>query len=74
MCPNTRCCSLLLVYVYMVYLGGVVIGALTAGVGLVPYLGLVGAAAAVGGGAVAYTASQSPSSRVILAAETEVDR
>lgn len=55
-----------------VVVGGVVIGALTAGVGLVPYLGLVGTAAVVSGGAVAYTAAQAPSSRVLLAAETEV--
>lgn len=55
-----------------VVVGGVVIGALTAGVGLVPYLGLVGTAAVVSGGAVAYTAAQAPGSRVVLAAETEV--
>jgi hypothetical protein len=55
-----------------VVVGGVVIGALTAGVGLVPYLGLVGTAAVVSGGAVAYTAAQAPSSRVVLAAESEV--
>jgi len=57
-----------------VVVGGVVIGALTAGVGLLPYLGLVGAAAVAGGGAVAYTAAQAPSeSRVVLAAETEAE-
>ncbi len=55
-----------------VVVGGVVIGALTAGVGLVPYLGLVGTAAVVSGGAVAYTAAQAPSSRVVLAADSEV--
>eukprot|EP00624_Nannochloropsis_granulata_P000154 evm.model.NODE_10580_length_6495_cov_34.212780.1 len=57
-----------------VVVGGVVIGALTAGVGLLPYLGLVGAAAVAGGGAVAYTAAQTPpESRVVLAAETEAE-
>lgn len=35
-----------------VVVGGVVIGALTAGVGVLPYLGMVGAAAVAGGGAV----------------------
>ena len=53
-------------------MGGVVIGARAAGVGLVPGLGLGGAAAVVSGGAVAYTAAQAPSSRVVLAAESEV--
>jgi F0F1-type ATP synthase assembly protein I len=55
-----------------VAVGGVVIGALTAGVGLVPYLTLVGAAVVAGGAGVAYTASQAPSSKLVLAAESEV--
>jgi hypothetical protein len=51
---------------------GVVVGAFTAGIGLVPYLAVVGAAVAAGGGAVAYTASKTGASRIVMAAETEV--
>ena len=51
-------------------LGGVVIGALTAGVGLVPYITVVGLAAVAGGGAVALQFRKPSDSRLILAAES----
>ena len=50
--------------------GGVVIGALTAGVGLVPYITVVGLAAVAGGGAVALQFRKPSDSRLILAAES----
>ena len=51
-------------------LGGVVIGALTAGVGLVPYITVVGLAAVAGGGAVALQFRKPSDSRLILAADS----
>jgi len=60
------------VKVAAVAVGGVVIGALTAGIGLIPYITVVGITAVVGGGAV--LAVRKPSdSRLILAAETMWD-
>ena len=47
--------------------GGVAVGALTAGVGLIPYMAIVGGAAAVGGGSVVYKAGRLPDRRLVLA-------
>lgn len=52
--------------------GGVVVGALTAGIGLVPYLTAVGVAVvAVGGGAAAIRYRKPSDSRLIMACETQ---
>lgn len=53
-----------------VAVGGVVVGALTAGIGLVPYITVVGITAVASGGAVAYQYRRPSDSRLILAAET----
>jgi len=53
-----------------VAVGGVVVGALTAGIGLVPYIAVVGAAAVAGAGGVAYGISKPSDSRLILSCET----
>ena len=58
------------VKVAAVAVGGVVVGALTAGIGLVPYITVVGLTAVAGGGAVAYQYRRPPDSRLILACET----
>lgn len=51
--------------------GGVVVGALTAGIGLIPYVTVVGVTALVSGGAVAAQSARRPlDSRIILATET----
>ena len=50
--------------------GGVVIGALTAGVGLVPYITVVGITAVAGGGAVALQYRKPEDSRLILGYDT----
>ena len=50
--------------------GGVVVGALTAGVGLVPYITVVGISAVAGGGAVALRFRRPSDSRLILATDT----
>ncbi len=56
-----------------VAIGGVVVGAITAGVGLVPYLALVSLTAVASGGVVALQFRRPSDSRLILAAETMVD-
>ena len=57
-----------------VALGGMLIGALTAGVGLVPYIAAaVGAATIAGGGAAAIRYRTPADSRLILAFETQAD-
>lgn len=62
------------VKVAAVALGGVVIGALTAGIGLIPYMTVVGITAVAGGGAVAMQFRGRPSdSRLILACENMDD-
>ncbi|CAE7853724.1 unnamed protein product, partial [Symbiodinium microadriaticum] len=53
-----------------VAVGGVVVGALTAGIGLVPYITVVGITAVASGGAVAYQYRRPSDSRLILAADT----
>lgn len=50
--------------------GGVLVGALTAGIGLVPYITVVGITAAAGGGAVALNWRKPIDSRLILACES----
>jgi hypothetical protein len=50
--------------------GGVVVGALTAGVGLVPYLTVVGISAVAGGGAVVMQLNRPTDSRLILGCDT----
>lgn len=52
-----------------VTVGGVVVGALTAGIGLVPYLAVVGIVAAASGGAVVLQYRRPSDSRLILASE-----
>ena len=52
-----------------VAVGGVVVGALTAGIGLVPYMTVVGLVAAASGGAVALQYRRPSDSRLILASE-----
>lgn len=49
-----------------VAVGGVVVGALTAGIGLIPYLTVVGITAAASGGAVAFTFRRPMDSRLIM--------
>lgn len=53
-----------------VAVGGVVVGALTAGIGLIPYLTVVGITAAASGSAVAFTFRRPMDSRLIIGAET----
>ena len=53
-----------------VAVGGVVVGALTAGIGLVPYIAVVGAAAVAGASGVAYSYKKPADSRLILACES----
>ena len=53
-----------------VAVGGVVVGALTAGIGLVPYITVVGITAVASGGAVAYQYRRPSDSRLILGADT----
>jgi hypothetical protein len=57
------------VKVAAVAVGVVVLGALTAGVGLVPYITVVGITAMAGGGAVALQLRKPSDSRLILACE-----
>lgn len=61
------------VKVAAVAVGGVLVGALTAGIGLVPYITVVGITAAAGGGAVALHWRKPLDSRLILACETMED-
>ena len=49
---------------------GVVIGVLTAGIGLIPYVAAVGVAAAAGGGALVYPYTKPSEYRLILAADS----
>ena len=58
------------VKVAAVAVGGVVVGALTAGIGLVPYITVVGITAVAGGGAVALQYRKPTDSRLILSCET----
>jgi hypothetical protein len=58
------------VKVAAVTVGGVVVGAFTLGLGLIPYLAVVGFGAMAGGGAVALTYKKPSDSRLILACET----
>ena len=53
--------------------GGVIVGALTAGIGLVPYMAVVGIAAVASGGAVAFRYRRPVDSRLILASENIID-
>jgi hypothetical protein len=53
--------------------GGVVVGALTAGIGLVPYITVVGITVAAGGGAAAMQWRRPFDSRIIIACESMVD-
>jgi hypothetical protein len=53
--------------------GGVVVGALTAGIGLVPYITVVGLTAAASGGAVALQYRRPAGSRLILACDCMAD-
>lgn len=53
-----------------VTVGGVVVGALTAGVGLIPYFAVVGAATVAGGGTVLYNWRKPLDSRLIIACDT----
>lgn len=57
------------VRVAAVTVGGVVVGALTAGIGLVPYMAVVGIVAAASGGAVAFQYRRPSDSRLILASD-----
>lgn len=52
-----------------VTVGGVVVGALTAGIGLVPYMAVVGIVVAASGGAVALQYRRPSDSRLILASD-----
>ncbi|RYH05500.1 hypothetical protein EON65_44545, partial [archaeon] len=52
-----------------VAVGGVVVGALTAGIGLVPYFTIVGITAAASGGAMAFSFRRPMDSRLIMACE-----
>lgn len=61
------------VKVAAVAVGGVIVGALTAGIGLVPYITVVGITAVAGGGAVALQYKRPSDSRLILACETNDD-
>ena len=58
------------VKVAAVVVGGAVVGAFTAGIGLIPYLAVVGFSAMAGGGAVALYYKRPSDSRLILACET----
>jgi len=53
-----------------VAVGGVVVGALTAGIGLVPYITIVGLTAVAGASGVAYSYKKPADSRLILACES----
>jgi hypothetical protein len=53
-----------------VAVGGVVVGALTAGIGLIPYITVVGITAVAGGGAVAWQWRRPLDSRLIMACDT----
>lgn len=53
-----------------VTVGGVIVGALTAGIGLLPYIAVVGVATVAGGGAVVYNWRKPFDSRLILACDT----
>lgn len=53
-----------------VTVGGVIIGGVTAGIGLLPYLAVVGVAAMAGGGAVAFNWRKPFDSRLILSCDT----
>ena len=51
--------------------GGALVGALTAGIGLIPYLAIVGMTGAAGGGAIFFQSYSRPiGSRLIVAADT----
>jgi tRNA A37 threonylcarbamoyladenosine synthetase subunit TsaC/SUA5/YrdC len=53
-----------------VAVGGVVVGALTAGIGLVPYITVVGLTAVAGGAEVLYSYKRPSNSRLILSCES----
>lgn len=53
-----------------VTVGGVIVGALTAGIGLLPYIAVVGVATVAGGGAVVYNWRKPFDSRLIIACDT----
>ena len=53
-----------------VAVGGVVVGALTAGIGLIPYITVVGITAVAGGGAVAWQWRRPLDSRLIMACDS----
>jgi hypothetical protein len=53
--------------------GGILVGALTAGIGLVPYAAIVGMAAAASGGAVVLQYRKPSDSRLILASESMLE-
>jgi len=61
------------VKVAAVAVGGVVVGALTAGIGIVPYITVVGLTAVASGGAVALQYRRPSDSRLVLACETMAD-
>jgi hypothetical protein len=61
------------VKVAAVAVGGVVVGALTAGIGIVPYITVVGLTAVASGGAVALQYRRPSDSRFVLACETMAD-
>jgi len=61
------------VKVAAVAVGGVVVGALTAGIGLVPYITVVGLTAVASGGAVALQYKRPSDSRLVLACDTMAD-
>ena len=61
------------VKVAAVAVGGVVVGALSAGIGLVPYVTVVGLTAAAGGGAVVMQYRKPADSRIILSCENLED-
>lgn len=56
-----------------VAVGGVVVGALTAGIGLVPYFTIVGITAAASGGAMAFSFRRPMDSRLIMACDNMKD-
>lgn len=61
------------VKVAAVAVGGVVIGALTAGIGLIPYITVVGITAVASGSAVAYQWKRPADSRLLLACDSLAD-
>jgi len=56
-----------------VAVGGMLVGGFTAGLGLIAYLAIVGAASAVGGGTYAYQSAAAMENRLVLTARTRED-